>query len=105
MTAVVRNLFRTTAPDAPSLGFEQQDDCPCGRGPVIGAVAVRAAGANDRVAFFPLGSVYARLPEVAADLCCLDCVTDTVSEMASGETNRQMQEITRQRQAALGGER
>jgi hypothetical protein len=105
VTAVVRQLRRTATVDAPSLGSEQQDYCQCGRGPVIGAVAVRAAGSNDRVAFFPLGSVYARLPEVAADLCCLDCVTDAVSEMASGETNREMQEITRQRRASAGGER
>lgn len=97
MTAVVRNLFRTTTDDAPATQPGPLDYCECGRGPIIGTFAVRACGTNDRLAFFPLGSIYADLPEVAADLCCLDCVTDAVSSLASGETHQEMAEISRQR--------
>lgn len=107
VTAVVRSLFRTTTADAQPTNAEPVDYCQCGRGPVIGVFGLRVGGSNDRLAFFPLGSVYASLPEVAADLCCLDCVTDAVADLASGKTNAELQELARQRRemAATGGER
>lgn len=103
MTAVVRNLFRTTTVDAPSLGVEPVDYCECNRGPVIGAIGLRAAGSNDRLCFFPLGSIYASISEFADDLRCLDCVTEAVVDLASGKTVAEMDEITRQRRAAGSG--
>jgi formate-dependent nitrite reductase cytochrome c552 subunit len=107
MTAVVRQLRRTTIADAHPLGTEPVDYCQCGRGPVIGVFALRVGGSNDRLAFFPLSSVYSSLPEVAADLCCLDCVTDAVADFASGKTNAELQEQARQRRQMTvnGGER
>lgn len=107
MSAVVRNLFRTATTDAPSSQAEPLDCCQCGRGPVIGVFGLRVGGSNDRLAFFPLGSVYASLPEVADELCCLDCVTDAVADLASGKTNAELQEMARQRRQMMsaGGER
>lgn len=96
MSAIIRQLHPTT-PAAPQTTNAPLADCQCGRGLVIGAFAVRAGGANDRLAFFPVGSAYADLPDCAADLCCLDCVTDAVAELASGETYAEMQEISRER--------
>jgi hypothetical protein len=103
VTAVVRNLFRTTTVDAPSLGVDPVDYCECNRGPVIGAIGLRAGGSNDRLSFFPLGSIYANISEFAEDLRCLDCVTEAVSDLASGKTVAEMEEITRQRRAAGSG--
>lgn len=100
MTAVVRSLFRTTAVDAPTSATEPLDYCQCGRGAVIGAVGLRVGGCNDRLAFFPIGSICADFPEYAEDLRCLDCVTEAVAGLASGKTQAEMDEISRQRRAA-----
>jgi hypothetical protein len=101
MTAVVRQLRRTTIPDTPATARERQDYCQCGRGPIIGSFAVRAGGANNRLAFFPIGSIFADWPEHAADLRCLDCVSEAVAALASGETDAELQRISRERHKQL----
>lgn len=105
MTAVVRQLRRTATVDAQPANAEPVDYCQCGRGPVIGVFAVRVGGVNDRLGFFPLGSLYASLQEVADELCCLDCVTEAVADLASGKTEAEMREISACRAQVLGGER
>lgn len=94
MTAVVRNLFRTTAAEWPSSQAEPVDYCQCGRGPVIGVVSYTAT----RLLFHSLDDSYCRhLGEAAADLRCADCLTDAALDVANGVIRGQMREKGRER--------
>jgi hypothetical protein len=97
MTAVVRQLRRTTTPDAPASQAEPQDYCQCGRGPVIGVVITYA----DRVIFWPLRNPKASWSDYAADVRCIDCLADTSMDVANGVVEEQMREMARERAAEM----
>lgn len=73
-----------------------QDVCQCGRGPVVGLLAVTAS----RVLFRTADEGTPTHDQGAADLHCLDCVADAVAEVASGEFRQRMREAGRIRGAA-----
>jgi hypothetical protein len=92
MTAVVRNLFRTTTVDAPTSNAEPVDYCQCGRGPVIGVVYAY----DTRLKFMSLEDSHCTHHE-AAYLRCVDCVADAALNVANGVIRERMREIGRQR--------
>lgn len=87
MSAAVRPLRRTQAPDGALLTADLADYCPCGRGPVIGVVTYTSS----RMYFFPAGSRTGEDAEHAPELACLDCVADTAADVASGAVRDRMQ--------------
>jgi hypothetical protein len=94
MTAVVRNLFRTTTVDTQPTNAEPVDYCQCGRGPVIGVVSYN----DTRLRFYSLEDWYCRhLGEAAADLRCIDCLADTALDVANGVVGERMREQSRER--------
>lgn len=93
MTAVVRNLFRTTTVDAQPTNTEPVDYCQCGRGPVIGFVT----HTDTQLWFSSLESYQARTHHDAADLRCVDCLADAAMDVANGVVRERMREIGRQR--------
>jgi hypothetical protein len=98
MTAVVRNLFRTTTVDAQPTNAEPVDYCQCGRGPVIGVVSFT----DTRLRFYSLADWYCRhLGEAAADLRCVDCLADAALDVANGVVREQMREKSRERAAQI----
>lgn len=98
MTAVVRSLFRTTTVDTLTSTAEPVDYCQCGRGPVIGVVSYTGS----RLTFYSLEDWYCHhLGEAAADLRCVDCLTDTAMDVANGVIKERMREQSRQRAAEI----
>jgi hypothetical protein len=67
------------------------DDCQCGRGPVVGLLTYT----NSRVLFRAAEEGTPVRDQSAADLRCLDCATDAIAAVASGEVWEQMRRATR----------
>jgi len=104
VTAVVRNLFRAAASDAPiatsvpAVEPSTDDliggDCQCGRGPAIGTCVVTDTRLRFR-AFHELPAVY-HLHRVT-DWACVDCVADAALDVANGVIKEQMRKVGRER--------
>jgi hypothetical protein len=74
------------------------DYCQCGRGPVIGVVSYT----DTRLRFYSLEAWYCRhLGDAAADLRCIDCLTDAAMDVANGVVRERMREQARERAAQL----
>ncbi|MFD9004483.1 hypothetical protein ACFV0T_26580 [Streptomyces sp. NPDC059582] len=70
------------------------DYCQCGRGQVIGVVSYTGT----RLMFLSLEDSYCRhLGEAAADLRCVDCLTDAALDVANGVIREQMRKASRER--------
>jgi hypothetical protein len=94
MSAVVRQLRRTTTVDGQPVGVELAADyCECNRGPVIGIVQYT----DRQVRFFSLDSWQASTHHDAADLRCVDCLAEAALAVANGTVRERMQKLSRQR--------
>jgi hypothetical protein len=70
------------------------DYCQCNRGPVIGVVSCT----DTRLRFYSLEDWYCRhLGEAAADLRCIDCLTDAALDVANGVIRERMRQMARER--------
>lgn len=112
MTAVVRNLFRTTTIEdaTPSLAIEKPPteesstpdglggDCLCGRGLTIGTCILSANRLMFR-AFHEPPAVYhwSRV----TDWACVDCVADAALDVANGVIRDRMRKVATERAAEI----
>jgi formate-dependent nitrite reductase cytochrome c552 subunit len=97
VTAVVRNLFRTTTTDVPAETAEPVDYCQCNRGPVIGAVIAY----TDHLLFFPLSNKKAEWPENVTYLRCVDCLADISMDVTNGVIEERMKKLARERAESM----
>jgi hypothetical protein len=75
---------------------ENPDYCECGRGPVVGLLT----HTNSRVWFRTADEGTPDRDQGAADLRCLDCVTDAVADVASGKVREEMRRLAQERLTA-----
>lgn len=109
MTAVVRNLFRTTTapaqPARPTYDGQPEPgalegDCLCGRGSAIGTCIVTA----NRLAFRAFHeSPAAYHLERVTNWVCVDCLADAALDVANGVVRERMQEQARKRAEQVKG--
>lgn len=109
MTAVVRNLFRTTTstaqPVRPAVDEQAEPctlgaDCLCGRGPAIGTCIATASRLTFR-AFHESPAAYHL--ERVTNWVCVDCLADAALDVANGVVRERMRLDARERAARLEG--
>jgi hypothetical protein len=108
MTAVVRNLFRTTTvpsrtPPPPAVedlpvSSELGGECLCGRGAAIGTCVVTGTRLMFRAFHESRGAYHL---ERVTNWACVDCVADAALDVSNGVVRERMREQARERTAQL----